>query len=591
MPSVDKFDYASWDSQVLLERDHDGHPVVTVTETVVASFPDHDQNRGIVRGIPSPGSQSIRDIRVTDGGGEPVPFDREYDSSSRMLYVLVGTDAYVHGDQTYVINYRTDEGVVGDPRTGVQELYWNLLPLDSAQAIQRFTATVRIDPELSHALTGQHACYQGRFGSTDTCDLQVRTTEDGSTVHTFGSDRRAPGDGVTVAIGFVGTTFNGVTTANAMAPPSMLRTMYDNGTIGALVAAVAMAVAWVGSWMHRRFTAALTAADPRPSRLPPMPQGGVPVTLPPPVAAALLRADRVQRGKEPGTTKAVAGRAEIIHLAVQGAIRFEGEPGRSRLSVRLLDRELARHPIDQQMLDILFAGRPGPGTVHALPRKDTAFADSVRSMDKAGRRAAAAQGLLRLRSSLAATVAVAVGAVLGVGSLVLAVLSPRPLSVVMALVAVGVAIVTGSTVLTPEPMLTERGRPARDLLRSVRAHLDHELEHQGEPAAPRGAEAVDHDGTEVLQVYERLLPYALLFGLAEKWSELLATRYESQHPPAWMVGGGSGFHHYWRYVDRSVRTSGTYVAPSSSGGGGYSGGSSGGGFSGGGGGGGFSGGR
>src|SRR5699024_9058908 len=264
VPVVDEFDYASWDSVVELSRDGDGRPVVSVTETVDASFPDHDKNKGIVRGIPARYSSDVEQVSVTDAEGDPVPYDREFDGDNAMLYLLVGTDDYVHGEQTYVISYRTSNGVVRDPRNDVQELYWNLLPLDSAQEIDQFSATIRIDPELTGALTGRHACYQGRYGSTDSCELQTSTGPDG-TVHTYASGHRAAGDGVTVAVGLADGSFASVRSTNVMAPPPLWRTLYDNGTLGAIAAGVGLLAVWGGRIVHRRFTARMVAADPRSS--------------------------------------------------------------------------------------------------------------------------------------------------------------------------------------------------------------------------------------------------------------------------------------------------------------------------------------
>ena len=600
VPVTDKFSYARWDSEVLVAKGAAGRPELSVTETVVARFPDHDQNKGIVRGIPARWSHTVEGISVTNADGDDVPFQRHYDSAANMVYILTGTDTYVQGEQTYVISYRTDDGVVADSDRGIQELYWNLLPLDSAQEIEQFSATVRIAPELTGALTGRNACYQGRFGSTDTCELQV-TTEDGATVYTYESGHRDAGDGVTVAAGFAASTFVGVPVTNMMEPPSMLQAWYSTGTVGAVTAGLGLVALWAGRRVHQRFTARVIAADPRPSKLPPMPQSGVSANLPPPVAVALLRADRMQRDKKPRDGSAIAGRAEIVHLAVQGAIRFEGHPSRGRMSVRLLDRELARHAIDQRMLQVLFRGETAADTVREIPRKDTRFAKAVRSMDRHGRKAAARQGMLRLRSHPWATVLAVAALVLSAAGFVMVVTADgqdRFVPLMITLAAIMGTLFIGRDLVRPEPTLTERGWAARDQLRSVRAHLRRQLRKERRAGNAPGAEPVTEDGESVLQVYERLLPYAMVFGVATKWSRLLATRYETDDVAVtWMTGraGHTAFLGHWQYVNSTVRKSGTYVAPSSSssssGGGGFSGGSSGGGFSGGGGGGGFSGGR
>ena len=48
---VDDFAFDSFHADMLLTRAADGHAELSVTETLVARFPDSDQNRGIVRAI------------------------------------------------------------------------------------------------------------------------------------------------------------------------------------------------------------------------------------------------------------------------------------------------------------------------------------------------------------------------------------------------------------------------------------------------------------------------------------------------------------------------------------------------------------
>lgn len=103
------------------------------------------------------------------------------------------------------------------------------------------------------------------------------------------------------------------------------------------------------------------------------------------------------------------------------------------------------------------------------------------------------------------------------------------------------------------------------------------------------------DDAETLEVQEKLLPYAVLFGHEQGWSELLERSYRGLgRKPGWIPGGADIIHQEWAAASDAIRTSSR--PPAHSGGSGdstssHSGGSSGGGFSGGGGGGGFSGGR
>src|SRR5690606_32207029 len=98
--------------------------------------------------------------------------------------------------------------------------------------------------------------------------------------------------------------------------------------------------------------------------------------------------------------------------------------------------------------------------------------------------------------------------------------------------------------------------------------------------SPKGAEKtpVDtKDKQQLVKLYEKLLPYAMLFGIEKEWIKQFAKLYEQ--PPEWysgsrsfntgvLAGAMSGF---------STAASSSFSAPSSSSGSGFSGGGSGGG--------------
>ena len=595
VPGVDRFSYASWDSDLLLSSGPDGRPVLRVTETITASFPDSDQNKGIVRGVPTSSSFSIDDVEVVDGSGRAVPFETDYDYDNDVFYVLTGTEEFVRGDQTYEISYSSRDGVTADDENDVEDLYWNLLPLDSAQRIEQFSATIRIAPDLTDGLTGDEACYQGRYGSTDPCELRQRT-QDGAEVYSVTSGSRAAGDGVSVAVGFAEGTFpRGVRPAieSQFRAPTWVSRARDNGTIAVLVAGLGVLALLAGRRTHRRYVARLVGTNARGVR--PVTRSSIEeaTALPPPIAAAVLAADRGERGETPPVVdQTTAARAELARLAVRGAIRLEGRPSspgsrRGAVTVRCVDPTRADHPVDTQMMAILFPDGAHADTARELPRKDAKFASKMRGMTKAGRRQAAAHGLLRQRSrSLVIILALMAIALPAVGT-VMAFTDPAAgFTRLLCLAALGVAIVWGYELLRPAPLLTQDGRALRDQLNSLEPYL--QAREKAADDTTIGLEPAD------LELSERLLPHAVVLGLDRAWGSVLEDRYGAvRRTPDWVKMPDAPFQQSWRYLDDSVQSVGSYVPPSTggSGGGGSSGGSSGGGFSGGGGGGGFSGGR
>ena len=315
-------------------------------------------------------------------------------------------------------------------------------------------------------------------------------------------------------------------------------------------------------------------------------QYDVPDTMPPLLAAAIV----------PGAKDVIP--AEIVHLAVRGTLRIEegGSPEHPRL--RRIAGARIPDQLDVEALDALFL-KANDGGVVDVPSASESFAGRMTALAQSGKTAAATRGLTtKARSRGAAIVqwcAIAL-AVVGLGVSVWAVSSGR-LSAVPALVAISFSVVVvliasffsfaQHTVLTPD------GAREYEFLQGVKefirvADADRLRMLQSYSGAERR-----HDGTaDVIHVYERLLPYAMLFGMEKEWGDVLEQAYlREQRGPGWIGDPTTPYVGvYLSAFTASSHAAATYTSPSA-GTSSSSGGSFGGGFSGGGGGGGFSGGR
>ncbi len=77
---VGDFSYASWDAVYEVGLDDEGRARMHVTETLVARFPETDQNLGIVRGLATSyegASTETRVLSVTDDDGQEVPYETD----------------------------------------------------------------------------------------------------------------------------------------------------------------------------------------------------------------------------------------------------------------------------------------------------------------------------------------------------------------------------------------------------------------------------------------------------------------------------------------------------------------------------------
>ena len=564
------FDYSLWESRYDLSLDDEGRAVMHVEETLVAEFPDHDQNKGIVYGLVTRylGADTGTEVlSVTDAQGAEVPYWTETDG---LLYVLTGTDDYVHGSTTYVIEYTMRDIMLTAQDTGVDEFYWDLLPLESTQDIESFRAEIAVAPELAERLNGDASCYQGEVGSTDTCDISEPTVEaDGTAVFTVSSGPRRAGDGMTVAVGFEPGTVT--------QPPSRQADPVLDVAPWAL--AGGSVAASVGGWFaisalrrRRRTASGIVVA-----------QFEVPRSLPPLVAAPL-----VQRAKTPIP-------AEIVHLAVNGNLRIEDEQDRPTL--RRLDAPYG-DPLDERAADKIFNGK----NAITIPKSSTGFAKRMQKLEKRGVAEAHTRGLLTKERSRTAVIVQWVSIALFLVSVVAANVGSVQgrTSASVAWVAVGIAAVlmlvscfvsfSSHTVHTPEgAAAAEHLLGAKEFIRVAEADRLRMLQSYS------GAERRSDGSIDVVHLYERLLPYAVLFGQEREWAQVLTVAYDAvEVTPSWYYGYSvSRFGSRMTRFATMTQSSAHYSPASSSGGGGSSsfGGSSGGGFSGGGGGGGFSGGR
>ncbi|UYO96616.1 DUF2207 domain-containing protein [Microbacterium sp. M28] len=566
---VDDFSYSSWDSVYELGTDDAGRAAMRVTETLTAAFPEHDQNRGIVRGLPTTyegASTDTRVVSVEDAEGSPVPYETEEDDD--VLYILTGTDDYVHGETTYVITYEMQD-VILPARNGVDEFYWDLLPLDSTQPIDAFSADIVLAPELSAHLTGSSACYVGPEGSQDRCDLGF----DGETATVEETDLAA-GDGVTVGIGLEPGT--------VVQPDTRL----PNPTTDVVPLATSGAAALLaaGGWFA---TSALVRSRRRATGVI-IAQYDVPSSMPPILANAI-----VPRARNPIT-------AQIIHLAVRGLLRLEELPEGAKDQTRPRLRRLTApipDPLDHRALKALF-NNDEPDVVMTVPKDSSAFAKRMQGLVAAGKKAAVKRGLTTTARSRTAivlcTVALgvaAVGLALGIWGAVQGRESAAPGILVSVLIGTG-ALVSLIAAVSPRTVPTPEGAAALEHLEGVREFIRvAEADRLRMLQSYTGAERRPDGSVDVIHVYEMLLPYAVLFGQEREWGEVLETAYaRDQQSPVWANGVTTGLAVRLAGFSTVSAASSSYASPSSGSSSSF-GGSTGGGFSGGGGGGGFSGGR
>ena len=561
---VDDFTFDSFEVEYRLGRDAEGRATLTTVETLVARFPEFDQNRGIRRSLPASYQGRTTDLEVvsvTDERGVGRPFEVDRSDGVVSVIAAVPEGSYVRGMQTYVITYTQRDVVDAFADTGAEEFYWNLTGTDWAQPFGLVRGTVVLDDGLADALLpGALACYRGAAGSTDGCTIE----RDGDVV-TVQADGQGPYETATIALGFAPGTFTLFDRSYLASPFAWLQLL-------AAVAAIA-----VGAWALVLRLTRYRDARGRPTII---------AEYLPPKGVTLLEAAVLLKR----STRAVA--SQLIDLAVRRHLtiievdaRFSW---RSQWRLRLESAE-GTHDRERQLLSILFAGGLTPGEEHTLASRDTSRGGAISSLlsrlgtdvrDRGWRSSIPARhgGGLSLLVMAATAGAIAAGVAVGEegrGGVVPA--------VVTALAIVAVVVVAVCLWRAP---LTPTGAELRDHLRGLELYIRlAEADRMRVLQSPQGAlrDPVDvTDRDEALRLTERLLPWAVLFGHEKEWAQELGRFYDEQHQPSWYSGhstfSAAAFSSGIGAVASSVSSS--YSGSSSSGG------SSGGGSAGGGGGGG-----
>lgn len=567
------FTIASFDADYTLGRDADDHSTLHVIETIDAVFPDFDQNHGIERALPTSYARvdlGLSIVSVTDGDGRPLSYssyEEEYEES--FLVLRIGdADSYVHGAQRYVIEYTMRDVVRTFGDTGVDEFYWDVNGDGWGQPFASVTATLHLDAALQDATTGDTSCYVGGYGDTTTC--AVEPTADGFATS---AENLGPYENLTWAIAFEKGTF-----ATPPLPTDSWIVRILPWVLLGLVAVCAAVVVWLRIRVFRD-------AEGRGiviAQYEAYPELGV-------MEAATL----IGRSEK-------ALPAQFVQLVVARAARLVDrgeEAGRDeRYRLELVDAsDLDR---DDAIAVASIFGSTTPGTSVDLDRSNRKLGDRLATLTskvwtdvsrqyravRKSRWTTAVRGALMLAGAGAVAVwfwatdhdAASIGLFWTLAAPVL------------------LGLVTFVLAGAPE-RLTRQGALAKEHLEGIRDYLQlAEADRIRVLQSPEGAERTPIDTSDreaVVRLHERLLPYAIIWGIEDRWQHELGTLYATTPTELAPTLGSTNFGAFATgYAAASFATTPPVSSSSSSwsgsGGSSFSGGSSGGGFSGGGGGGG-----
>jgi len=213
---------SSFASDITVNKDSS----IDVTETIVADF-SREEHHGIIRSIPV----SYRDDfsnklslqfnlkSVTDETGKDWTYDKYYEGDS--VYLKIGdADTYLNEPTTFVIKYGVVKAI--NFFKDHDELYWNATGTEWDVPMQKVTSTISLPGGVNDADI-KTKCYTGYYGASDgNCIIAVTNGKITFAVSNPGAAIEA-GQGLTMVIGWP---------KNIVAQPSALQValwfLYDN---------------------------------------------------------------------------------------------------------------------------------------------------------------------------------------------------------------------------------------------------------------------------------------------------------------------------------------------------------------------------
>ena len=510
---TDNFTITKFDAEYSLGRDGENRSTLAATWRITANFPPN-QNRGIATIFVKkydnhPTSFSLQS--VTDEQGKTLEYNWNGDE------LRIGKkDVYVQGEKTYVIKFTQRDVTKHYDNTGRDEFYWDVIGNEWRVPMENVRVSVKFDESLQVARRGEAFCYVGKQGSRQRCNVNGDKSEIVANVNRL--DRR---EGITMAVGFTGGTFAGYQ-----------ETLIEKfikiwSTVQVVVSSLTAVLILLLIWRYRRLFG-------RYSELKPIP----PEYLPPKQASVMMSTYILKR-YDLFIVKGSAKVAQLLDLAVRHYIKLYEVKKASFLRSAQYEIEIVKdltelRPEESEVIRDMFGeSMPKPGQRLNLKKLQNNLSYAARTGDDDNNLKSLARGKYALCEQKPENKRIVQKWALWVFVISVLLLSPMLLSVAGRVFALSFGW-----------SLTDEGLALRRYLAGLKMYIGvAEAERLKMLQSPEGAEKVKIDTADerqLVKLYERVLPYAVLFGQEKEWSKQLGKYYEQVgEQPDWYSGQGA----------------------------------------------------
>ena len=511
--STDNFTITKFDAEYSLSRDSDNRSKLETTWRITANFPPN-QNRGIAPVFVKKYDDHSTNFSlqsVTDENGTSLEYSWNDDE------LRIGNkNTYVEGEKTYIIKFTQRDVTKNYGDTGRDEFYWDVIGDEWRVPMENVQISVKFDESLAAARQGKAFCYVGSRGSKTQCDL----SEDKGRI-TAKIDKLSRQQGVTVAVGFKSGTFSGY-------QETLMEKLIGIWHLMQILACeIATPLVVFLIIRYRRLVG-------RDKELKPIP----PEYLPPENVSVLM-STYILKKYDLFKVKGLPKVAQLLDLAVRHYIKiyevkksslFSGAQYEIEIIKDLQELKAEETEVIQDMFDSPYI--PKPGQRLNLKNLQNNIKYMTRTYDDDKNLETLARGKYGLCEQNPEVQRIIRGWFKRV--LVLAILFLSPMFLVMSII---LAFASRGW------SLTDDGLSLRRYLEGLKMYIGvAEAERLNILQSPEGAEkiVVDvNDRKQLVKLYERVLPYAVLFGQEKNWSKQMGKYYEQVgEAPDWYVGQG-----------------------------------------------------
>lgn len=538
---------------------------VFLKETIVYNF-DENERHGIFRTVPKEftdtqgvvHSLTISLLTVTDEKGDVYTWDDESDSDE--FHIRIGDpNTTIHGIHTYVITYIINDAISFlDDR---DELYWNVTGNGWAVPIENVRTLIKL-PAVVDQKDVFVSCYRGRKGDKTSCAESHKVVFDevqaGIGSVSFADTSLSPQQGLTVAVGFP----KGLVTEREKTLREKIHAwlrMHKKTIDGTLAVLIPLGVTsfWFRHWYRK-------GRDPK-GRTVIVPEYDSPKNLSV-LEAALIMRSQIQ-------PKDIS--AAIIELAIKGALRIEKGTKSVLLVFKKTDYSLVKlepsTPLsmsEKALHERLFSEEVGAkdGVLHMDDVVATAMQLRIQETKKVVGDEVVSKKYFTKNPFESVGLLLIISLVPVIVLFIFISLWIVPLT--LAWFGIMTSFIIAIVFATLMPQKTKEGTSLRDSLLGLKMYIG---------VAEKDRIEFHNAPEKTPELFEKLLPYAMIFGLTDIW--VAEFKDVVKEPLGWYSGSGNAWALSTLGTDLNTFSSSfaSSSTPSSSGGGSSGGGGGGGG--------------